>query len=320
MPNNAPKFLAALALAAPATAQDTDLDGIREELSRYVAGSDVGAGYAQIINMFIDPSISLSRLEIDDDGAGGEFDIAKLPMHWELPSGDQTWRLTLRGLLSHSSFKDTEQLIPGETIDSDWRADSGMIGLGLSVPWSDHWYGVVIAEAGISHLENKADYNGPGAQAVGEIVDGILLNWKSYAAIYDLRLGADYIDQPTRNRGISIKTRYSFAHTASFGESRDFPSFEENTHVISALGEYRHPWGFSIGEFPVFGIVSAGGTAFLGHNRDALGFTQFYQAGYSLALDISKRNYWIKSLSLGYQWNQGKDVSGQSILFSWEIN
>ncbi len=318
MIRNGPTYLAALAFAAPAAGQDASLGDARGEFSDYVAASDVGAGYAQLINMFIDPAISLSRLELDDPG-GGKFDIAKLPFHWELPVAGRPWRVALRGLLSHSSYEERPEVFAGEYLDARWSADSGMLGAGLVFPLDDRWSVLTLAGAGVTHLENDTDFQGPTIESVQPILDGIITNWKTNAAIYDLRLGLDYRNQPELSRGVSVKTRYTFAHSDSFGESRDFPAFEENTHVVSILGEYRHPWGFSVGEFPVFGIVGAGATAFLGDNRDALGFTHFYQAGYSLALDFSKHGYWIKSLSIGYQWNQGADVSGQSILLDWEI-
>jgi hypothetical protein len=49
----------------PAEAKD-DVGDIRKQLQNELRNSDIGAGYAQMLNFFIDPSISASRLEADD--------------------------------------------------------------------------------------------------------------------------------------------------------------------------------------------------------------------------------------------------------------
>jgi hypothetical protein len=70
---------------------------------------------------------------------------------------------------------------------------------------------------------------------------------------------------------------------------------------------------------PLFGVVHAGVTAFTGPNRDALGFTYFYELGYSVGIDVSERSRLFRYLSLGYQANLGSDIEGHSLLFGWEL-
>ncbi len=149
--------LVTLAFAAiPLQAQENLADA-RELLKDELRNSEIGAGYAQMLNFFIDPSISASILEADD---GTEYDVFKVPLQYEIPLNDRGWQLAVRGTFSHAEADNTFSLVEGETIDGTWKADSGQLGVGLIVPATERLSWLVAGQFGISRLENEADYNG----------------------------------------------------------------------------------------------------------------------------------------------------------------
>ena len=293
-----------------------DLEDIRDQLKKSVRNSDVGAGYAQMLNFFVEPDISASTFSGDDT----DYDIFKVPLQIEIPLADSDWQIALRGTLSHARADADSELPLFGAVDSQWRADSGQLGAGLIMPFNTNWSAFVGAEFGISRLQNEADYLDELGQALlPAVADGIIFNWDTNARISGVTGGLGYTTKLADKYDLDINGRYTFSHIASYSESRDLPSFSENTGTFSLKADLIHPYGVSVADLPLFGKVHLGGTAFSGNNRNALGFNHFYEVGYSVGLDISRLGYKVKSLSIGYQWNQGSDVDGYSVMFGWEF-
>lgn len=311
-------FILWLFLLPNLTAQAaTDLDEIRDQLQEGIGNSSIGAAYAQMLNFFVEPDISASKLSADDT----DYDVFKVPLQFELPMAQSNWRLAIRATLSHAKADAIDDTGAFGIVDSEWQADSGQLGAGLIMPVNDDWSGFVGAEFGISRLENKADYleGGPSQELPPEIADGILFNWDTNARVSGLTGGLSYAKKIADKYPLNVRGRYTFSHISSYSESRDLPSFSENTGTFSLKADLIHPYGIAIADLPVFGKVHIGGTAFTGNNRNALGFTHFYELGYSVGLDISRLGYRVKSLNIGYQWIQGRDVDGYSVLLGWEL-
>ena len=295
----------------------TDLDDIRDELKSNVSNSSIGAGYAQMLNFFVEPDISASRLTADDT----DYDVFKIPLQFEIPMAERSWQVAIRATLSHAQADSSVELGDLGIVDSDWEAYSGQLGAGLIMPFHTDWSAFVGAEFGISRLQNDADYLGELGQAILPVLaDGILFNWDTNARVAGITVGMGYATKYADKYDLDISGRYTQSHIASYSESRDLPSFNEHTGTFSLKADLVHPYGIAVADLPVFGKVHLGGTAFTGKNRDALGFTHFYELGYSVGLDLSRFGYKVKNVSIGYQWNQGRDVEGYSVLLSWELN
>ena len=294
-----------------------DLDEIRNGLKDEISHSSVGAGYAQMLNFFIEPDISASRLDTDDS----RYKVFKLPLQLQRPLPNSDWQLIMRATLSHAEADSEIDLPPPlGPIDSEWVATSGQLGAGLVIPINNRWNTILGAEFGLSRLEHAARYQGQLGQIIlPEIADGIIFNWDTNARVGSLVAGLGYANTIREKYELELKSHYSLSHIASYSESRDLPSFSENTGTLSLKADLNHPYGKSIVDLPLFGKLHLGATAFTGANRDALGFTHYFELGYSVGVDISRLGYKVKSLSLGYQWHYGTDVDGYSILFGWEL-
>ena len=118
---------------------------------------------------------------------------------------------------------------------------------------------------------------------------------------------------------LRVNGRYTYSRISSYSESRDLQSFDEDTGTLSLSADLEHSWGRSLGRLPLFGIAHLGGTAFTGPNRDALGFTHFYLAGYSVGLDVSETNRVFDAFSVGAHVNFGSKVDGYSLRFAWRF-
>ena len=288
----------------------------RDQLRRDLANTDIGAGYAQMLNFFVEPSISASRLDSDD----ADYDIFKVPLQYGLGRDDGDWEVLLRATLSHATAEETFSLVEGETIDGEWTADSAAFGAGVRWALSEQMAFILGGELGVSRLDSDADYNGPiGRSRLAPIIDGVLVNWDTNAWIASANAGMDYKWQWLDRYDMSFKGRYTYSHISSYSESRDLPSFSESTGTASLKLDLRHPWRMSLWERPLFGIANIGGTAFTGSNRDALGFTHFYEIGYAIGIDLSQDSRYIKDVSIGYQVSTGSDVDGYSILLGWTL-
>jgi len=88
---------------------------------------------------------------------------------------------------------------------------------------------------------------------------------------------------------------------------------------MSLAADLTHPLGFSIAQYPFFGVAHLGSTAFLGENRDTLGFDSFVELGYSLKVDITDLDFFIQTLRLGYQLSIGDSVEGHTFLFGLDL-
>lgn len=313
---------AVLALHLPllATAQ-TAVDQLprvqqRELLQTEVSNSDIGAGYAQMLNFFIEPDISVSRLEADS----ADYNVFKLPMQYELEGDGSGPDLLLRATVSRATAKEDFSLVQSEVIDAQWKANSASVGAGLRWPVAEGLSLVLGGEFGISRLENDADYNGAiGELVLAPVLDGVLLNWDTNAWVASASAGLNYDWRWLDKYEVSLKGRYSYSHIASYSESRELPGFSEDTGTATVKLAMKHPWRGSLRGRPLFGVANIGGTAFTGSSRNALGFNHLYQFGYSIGVDISNDNPFLQDVSIGYQLSTGAEVDGYSILVGWTM-
>ena len=149
------------------------------------------------------------------------------------------------------------------------------------------------------------------------MADGVLFNWDTNAWLAGVVTGLDYGWRWRERYELTAKGRYTYSHIASYSESRDLPGFSENTGTASLKLDLKHPMPFTLRDRPMFGIANVGATAFTGNNRDALGFTHFYDVGYSVGIDLSEKSRYLQDISIGYQVSTGADVDGYSILVGW---
>ncbi len=295
-----------------------EIDHRRSELQNSIDQSNIGSGYAHILNFFIEPDISAATYDVDDD-ANTRIDIYKFPLQKNFSLNADGWEIALRGIISYATLEMTQNVLEIETIDSKWKAYSGSVGTGLLVPIVKDLTLITAADIGLSHMNNDSKYNGLLSASLGQIFDGILYNWDTDAWIGSLVFGLNYNHLFWEQYALDVTGRYIYSHVSSFNGSSDFPSFDGNAQTLSFAADLTHPLGFSIAQYPFSGVAHLGNTAFLGENRDTLGFDSFIELGYSLKVDITHLDFFVHTLRLGYQWSIGDNVKGHTILFGLDL-
>ena len=305
------------AVESRAALSQEEIDYLRNDLKNSVDHSAIGSSYAHILNFFIEPDISASTYDVDDD-VNTQLNIYKFPLQKRFSLNDKGLDIAFRGVASYATLEMDHSIQEDNTVDSQWKAYSASLGTGLFIPVVADLTFITAADLGLSHMKNSSNYNGLQVSELASIFDGILYNWNTDAWIGSLVFGLDY-DLLFGDQGLAIKGRYTYSHVASFNGSHDFPSFSGSAQTVSVVADYTHPLGFSLAENPFFGVAHLGAMAFLGENRDALGFDSFAELGYSVKVDISQLDFFVKSLRLGYQWSVGDNVTGHTILFGLDL-
>lgn len=296
-----------------------DIDPLRDSLKSTVDHSGIGSNYAQILTFFIEPDISASTYDVDDE-ANSRLNIYKFPLQKRFPTNSDGIEIAFRGIASYATLDMENSPQTAVAVDSQWKAYSASLGSGLFVPVAYDLTLVAAADLGLSHMKNSSKYNGQQAADIAPIFDGILYNWDTDAWIGSLIFGLDYALQFAENYDLDIKGRYTYSHVASFNGSDEFPSFSGYAQTVSLAADLTHPMGFSLNQNPFSGVAHMGATAFLGDNRDTLGFDSFSEFGYSIKVDISRLDYFVQTLRLGYQWSTGENVTGHTILFGVDFS
>lgn len=295
-----------------------EIDLLRNELKNNIDHSSIGSSYAYILNFFVEPDISASTYDVADD-ANTRLDIYKFPLQKNFLINTDGWEIALRGIVSYATLEMDLDVVEKEMVESEWSAFSGSMGTGLIVPVLDGLTFITAADLGLSHMKNRREYHGVFTDTVAQLLDGILYNWDTDVWIGSLVFGLDYNHLFWEEYSLDVQGRYTYSHISSFNGSEDFPSFSGNAQTLSLAADLTHPLVFSVAQYPLYGVAHLGHTAFLGKNRDTLGFDSFVELGYSLKVDLSHLDFLVQSLRVGYQWSIGHNVKGHTVLFGLDL-
>jgi hypothetical protein len=111
----------------------------------------------------------------------------------------------------------------------------------------------------------------------------------------------------------------TYNHIESIDSSSGLIDFSNQVSIFTVGGEIIYPSNISIFGFPIAIVPNLGSTTFLGNDRDALGFDYYFEAGLSFDADLSNKDWLVKKIRLGAEAMYGEDVSGWTILFSYQF-
>jgi len=101
--------------------------------------------------------------------------------------------------------------------------------------------------------------------------------------------------------------------------SSSYVDFEANATTCALQVEGLMPLPVTLGTLPLALAASLGHTSFHDGERDALGFTSFFEAGLALETDISTYDLRVKKLRLGTKAIAGEDVAGWSLILGYRF-
>jgi hypothetical protein len=119
---------------------------------------------------------------------------------------------------------------------------------------------------------------------------------------------------------LDLQAFYTHSYVSSFSDSNDYIGFTIHTDTIDMIADFIHPFNSKIMGYPLSGIIHTGYTVFLGDNRDALGFSNYAELGYSIRFDISREELPLISFNIGAKGIRGDNgVTGWSVILGYNF-
>lgn len=307
----------------PAFAQsslDEIIDQVRQQAIRQVGPDRLGAGYAAMMNFATTPDISAATYYIDSASADDPtLNVYKIPLQHEFALEGRDWKPFVQATFGDLDYEAKFDLLPGESVQADWKSYGGSLGLGVKVPLGQGLTFVPALDLGLMHLESSADYRGPVAEAILKpALQGVVFDWDADAYLVGATVGLDY-NQSFDSWTVEGRTRLTYNYLNTYDSSSDLVEFDAGITTFTLQIDAVKPIDAQIGGYPLALVGHFGNTTFIGNNRDALGFDYFFEAGLALETDISKNDWPVKKLRLGAMGIFGADVTGWSVIFSYRF-
>ncbi len=302
-----------------AFAQDgTDIDEIRDSLKSSFGANRFGAGYAAIVNFSVIPEISTASYTADDPESNDpELDVHRIPARWVFDEGSNGWRPFVQANLTWQEISANLDILPGETIRSQWTAKGGSLSAGVEIPLTDTLTLLPQIDAGVVWLENDARYSGVLGNAVLQpVLENIAFDWDADAWLVGASLALDF---ERSFEPLTLRVHSSVTHNRieTWDASSEVVEFSGHATTLDVDLEVVHPLGGSLGPYPLSLVGLAGGTTFVGSARGELGFDHFFELGAALEADISARGGKLRRLGLGARLIFGADVTGWGLVMRY---
>lgn len=309
-----------LPLSSLAVAQSNDeIEALREAAKKSFNPGKIGAGYAAIINFAVSPDISTATFHADA-GEGivdPTLKVTRFPFRKVFDKERDGPRPFIGGLFAYQNLDSGFVPLPNEQIDAEWQTYGATLSGGFEIPVGEAWKLFPTLSLGFGSLDNRARYSGPVSETyLRPALQGIVFDWDAKALVYGVAFGASY-EYKTPKLGIEALSSLTYHRIQSFDTGTDFQSFRGDVTAFDVELNFVRPTRMKLGKYPLAVVALLGNTTFLGANRDALGFKDFYEAGLALEVDVSSRGWKIHTLRLGAKSIVGSDVHGWSLILSY---
>ena len=271
--------------------------------------SNLGAGYAHLLSVVAQPEISASGVDIDTNEPEADItlDTLHLPYHAEFASDGLGWYIQ-----ASAGYAVYEEDITGASeqglayeVDAKWRAYNGILEGGLLFPLTDAIKLSAGISGGVASLENDTDFTGP--IDISPDIPGTVFDWETYAALYRAH-GAVHYDEQLGDYRVKGVGHLTYTYVDSFSESKGFAGFSDDSGAAIFNLDVGRRVNSTEAAHAVSIIGHLGYTAFLGGNRNQLGFNDYFEAGASLGVD---------KYAAGVLFIFGEKVDGISLMFNY---
>lgn len=292
-------------VALPVAAQSTDA------LRATVAGTRLGAGYAQMINLSAMPDLSAASYRIDSSEPEAKLDVLHLPLRSPLarpsPETEVFWKF------SGGWMRYTQDFNTGSAgaISSRWSAFSGSAGIGALHRVSQARVLEPSLDVGLAQLRNRANY--PGATAAfAPILDGLLFNWRSNAWLVTPGVAAEW-RTPLADGRLHLRGHVATSWIRSFGESDAAQRIREHAGTYSLRAELLQPTTWRLLDRETRWFVLGGYAGFHGANREALGFKGVAEVGAGIDVSVQDQGLMAKRARFSASILSGHHVRGWNV-------
>ena len=311
-----------LCAAGPVAAQselDPIIEQIRDAARQTADPNELGAGYAAMVNFAVVPDISTATYHIDSDAADDPtLRVSRVPLRWTAQR-DRGPRPFVQANLVWQTLDTGFDLVEPETVDAHWTAYGASLTAGLEVPWGADFKLLPGVDVGIVRMDSKAHYDGLlGNTLVKPALEGLIFDWHCYGRVFGASIGAEY-QHAYGAFDATLRASLTGNDIESYDSSSEAVDFHAQVGTFDVAVEVVQPTAWSIASTPLALVWLAGGTWFLGGDRDVLGFERFGEAGLAVEGDVSRRGWRVRKLRLGATAIFGPDVSGWSVVLGYRF-
>ncbi|WP_455217531.1 hypothetical protein [Kaarinaea lacus] len=264
--------------------------------------SDLGVDYAFMTMMTLSPDFAAANYTVSNpDGTDVLITIGRLPYNYEIFKNNSS---NLKLEMAVARQKTTETIktfpLPNEKIDAEWNTTGIGAGLLYQHTITDYLEFTPSLRYGLARMENNASYHGPLTQLIKDYFEGTLLNWKTNASMINLGLGLNYHWQ-ILDRHSNIRMNYYHHLVESYNESNAAVQFRETADMLTTTADMIFPTGLFLHDRRLDFILLLGKTNYLGKNRNTLGHSASYMAGFGSELPLKWQQNITGYLRLSYQ-------------------
>lgn len=268
---------------------------------------EAGAQLLSIVGLAALPDITASRLEPNgaDDLRGQRIDTLRL-------ANDATFELAGQPVYVEGNLGFARARIDLKLGDDVARADNfdavgafGAVGPDLALARFTRLRPLVILGAG--YVDD--DFGLPDPIDADD-VEGVDL--RQWSLAYGVGLSLDY-ERPLGTDRVDLRLKFSQVwYDTVWAADRRF-AIETSNRTVNASAVYKYDTGLRVGAYPLFVTGLLGANAFLGDQRDALGFSWFGEYGGGLELDLAPAEVWAQRARVRVTGIAGDDVTGISL-------
>jgi hypothetical protein len=313
-----PAALAAALLPACGAAAQS-IEEVRDQVRALVRQSDLGGELLGLSSFAALPGISAARFRTEGD-QGSDADIVRLvlPLPRQL-AGPRLLGGTpyVEATLGYSKFEQSIRLdddgTDTTTIDRDLVLLSGLAGLGWGF---EPFAGTVlrpIALLGYAYLSDDADCDGPQAEAIRLVTDGILLNISAQELLYGGAGELEHRQALPADLHLSATARYNHLRGTTLDASDDALDGDSDFGVFTAAATLDGPLPATAFGRDLRWLSFVTHSRFPGESGETLGFRYFFEFGGGLEVIDRSVVAGIEGISLRASYITGDDVTGLSI-------
>jgi len=240
------------------SARAQTLDDIRQDLRDSRRQAQFAGGFAGLIAASDELELSGAKYWINGT-ADPKLSTLSLPYRHTFHPCEEPWPgLYFEGALGYATAKESVNdiyggALPGleTSVKSTSTTYGALVGLGPEFQLAEQLTLDVIANGGIAHLENEADYGGPGAPLTAALLDGLALNWKANTVSGGGALRLDWTRDLGRDCELELAARYDLRWTKTFDTTDVAEEFTTRMQMLTLRADVTGPTGWSLHDNPV---------------------------------------------------------------------
>ncbi len=269
---------------------------------------DAAAQLLSVVGLVATPDITASRLETEDTGQlnGQRIDTLRLANDISIPFQDGA--LYFEGNLGFARAAVDLRLGDGvrENVNFDALGAFGAVGPDLAI--TRHFRARPLIILGTGYADDDFGLPGP----IDEEDDTPELDIRQWSGAVGFGLSLDY-ERPLGDDEIDLRFKASQVYFETLWSKDDRFTGDTSNQNINASAVYKYDTGLRLAETRVLLTGLLGANAFLGDQRDALGFAWFAEYGGGVELDLRRLEGAVQRARVRVTGIAGDGVTGISV-------